>query len=286
MDLLDELATRVLVGDGAIGTLLLDQGVPLKSCFEELCVSQPDRIGTIHSEYIEAGARVIKTNTFGANAVRLARFGLEGCVREINSAAARIAQEAASGKEVIVAGSVGPLGIDAEEAARRGIDRTQCFREQMEALFDAGVELIFLETFADLPEIEIALRAKNDLGTAPAICSFAPSARGRLASGVLLAHAGDRLRATEGVIFGVNCVSGPEILPVVGREWGLIAAYPNAGSPVYRDGRFVYPATPDFLGEIALALAAKGTRLIGGCCGTNPSHIKAVAEALSNERRG
>ncbi len=149
MDLLDELQTRVLCGDGAIGTLLLEAGIPLERCFEELCVTEPDRIETIHQQYIGAGARVIETNTFGANAVRLERFGLEGRVAEINRAAAQIAAKTAQGKNVYVAGSVGPLGISGEEAAARGIDRAQCFREQIGALLEGGAQLIFFETFMD-----------------------------------------------------------------------------------------------------------------------------------------
>ena len=125
MDLLDELQTRVLCGDGAIGTMLLDAGIPLDRCFEELCLSDPDRIEKIHRQYIAVGARVIETNTFGANAVRLERFGLEGSVTEINYAAAQLAVGAALGKDVYVAGSVGPLGVSREEAMSRGIDRAQ-----------------------------------------------------------------------------------------------------------------------------------------------------------------
>ncbi len=139
MDLLDELQVRVLCGDGAMGTLLLEAGIPLAHCFEELCVTEPDRIETIHRAYIDAGARVIETNTFGANAVRLERFGLAGRVGEINRVAAEIALKSARGKDVYVGGSVGPLGISGDEAAARGIDRGDCFREQVTALLEGGV---------------------------------------------------------------------------------------------------------------------------------------------------
>jgi homocysteine S-methyltransferase len=147
MDLLDELETRIVCGDGAMGTLLLDRGVPVDRCLEELCVSEPDRIRAIHEEYIAAGARVIETNTFGANVVRLARFGFENRVREINKAAVALARQAARGKDVCIAGSVGPLGITESEAEERGIDRAECFREQIAALLEEDVDLIFLETF-------------------------------------------------------------------------------------------------------------------------------------------
>src|SRR3984893_3725829 len=146
MDLLKQLERSVVCGDGAMGTLLLDRGLPVDRCLEELCVSEPERIRAIHDEYVGAGARVIETNTFGANAVRLARVGFEGRVGEINRAAAQIALKTARGKDVYVAGSVGPLGISGDEAAVRGIDRADCFREQGGALLEGGAQLIFFET--------------------------------------------------------------------------------------------------------------------------------------------
>ena len=173
MDLLDELETRVLCGDGAIGTLLLHQGVRIERCLEELCVSDPDRIQTIHQQYVSAGARVLKTNTFGANAVRLERFGMERRVTEINRAAAGLATKVAKNKNVYVAGSVGPLGISGKDAAARGIDRAHCFSEQITALQEGGADLIFFETFTDFEEMKIALRAKKELSDLPEICSFA-----------------------------------------------------------------------------------------------------------------
>src|SRR6266446_4197426 len=129
MDLLDELQSRLVCGDGAMGTMLLDDGVPLERCFEELCLSEPDRVRKIHEAYIAAGARVIETNTFGANRVRLERFGFGDRVREINTAAAQLAQQCAHGKDVCVAGSIGPCGIAADEAQSRGIDRAAVFGE-------------------------------------------------------------------------------------------------------------------------------------------------------------
>jgi methionine synthase / methylenetetrahydrofolate reductase(NADPH) len=147
MDLLEHLQAEIVYGDGAMGTLLRNRGVPRDRCMEELCFIEPDQISSIHQEYIAAGARVIETNTFGANAVRLERFGLEDRVAEINKRAARIELKAAHGKNVWVAGSVGPLRISASEAVDRGIDRAQCFHEQMAALIEGRIGLIFLETF-------------------------------------------------------------------------------------------------------------------------------------------
>src|SRR5476649_1323023 len=242
MDLLDELQTRVLCGDGAIGTLLLEAGVPLERSFEELCVSEPDRIRTIHQEYIGAGARVIETNTFGANAVRLERFGLESRVSEINLAAARVALEAAKNKNVYVAGSVGPLGITADEAKARGINRAECFREQISALVDGGVHLLFFETFMDFEEMAIAWRTLREMGDILAICSFACASEGRLPSGILLVDAFARLHELGAKILGVNCMNGPhgtvQLLEHVPTKY-IVAAYPNAGYPKYHEGRFI-----------------------------------------------
>src|SRR4051794_26936881 len=156
-----------------MGTELLRAGVPLTRCFEELNVTEPQRIRAIHAEYVAAGARLIKTNTFGANAVRLERFGLSNSVKEFNRAAARLAKQAGQGRDVAIAGSVGPLGIDAGEAAVLGVDRADCFREQICALLDGGAEVIFLETFTDLEEMAMALRVSQEMGDCVTICSFA-----------------------------------------------------------------------------------------------------------------
>jgi homocysteine S-methyltransferase len=284
MDLLDELQTHVLCGDGAMGTLLLAAGIPLERCFEELCVMETHRIEMIHREYIAAGARVIKTNTFGANAVRLERFGLEGCVMEINRAAVQVAAKAAQGKDVYVAGSVGPLGISGEEAAARGIDRAQCFREQVEALVEGGVDLVVFETFMDFEEMEIAFRTWKEIEAGLAFCSFACGPEGRISPGMWLVDAFTQLRALGAQVVGVNCMNGPqatvELLQRVSVE-GPFSAYPNAGYPKYHEGRLVYRATPDDFARAAGEMVGQGARLIGGCCGTTPSHIRALATAIA-----
>ena len=285
MDLLDELQSRVLCGDGAMGTLLLERGIPLERCFEEICLTEPDRIRAIHQQYIDAGARVIETNTFGGNAVRLERFGLEERVAEINRAAAQIASNAAQGKNVYVAGSVGPLGITGDEAKARGIDRKQCFRDQVTALLEGGVQLIFFETFMDFEEMEIAFRARQEAGDGLTICSFACAPEGRLASGTLLVDAFAKLREQKAQIVGVNCMNGPrltvQLLKQVPVEY-LLSAYPNAGYPKYHEGRFIYHTAPDYFAKAAREMVAEGARLIGGCCGTNPKHIAAIASAIAD----
>jgi methionine synthase / methylenetetrahydrofolate reductase(NADPH) len=282
MNLLDELETQLVCGDGAMGTLLLDRGVPVDRCLEELCVSEPDRVRAIHEEYIAAGARVIETNTFGANAVRLQRFGFEDRVAEINQAAARIALEGAKGKNVCVAGSVGPLGISPHEAEDRGIDRAECFREQIAALIDAGVDIIFLETFMSFEEMEIALRARPE-SDCIVVSLFACEPEGRLQSGMPLVDAFARSRDLGAAIGGANCLSGPHAMVQLLERLpagDLLAAYPNAGYPRYTEGRYVYPIDPNYFAAAARQIAAQGARLIGGCCGTTPAHIAAVAQAL------
>jgi methionine synthase I (cobalamin-dependent) len=284
MDFLDELEAEILCGDGAIGTLLLADGVPLERCFEELCVSEPDRIRTIHEQYISAGARVIETNTFGANAVRLERFGMEGRVAEINRAAVQVARKAASGKDVFIAGSVGSLGISAAEATTRGIDRAECFREQISALLDGEVDLIFFETFMDFEEMQIAFRAKEELSELPEICSFACAPDGRLSSGMRLVDAFTNLHGQGAKVLGVNCMNGPDetirLLAGVPPEF-LVAAYPTAGTPRNVNGQLCFETTPPEFAQATRELVARGARLVGGCCGTTPAHIAAIDSVIA-----
>ena len=283
MDFLDELQDRVLPGDGAMGTALMDAGAPLESCFEELCVSQPDLVREIHAQYLAAGARLIETNSFGANAVRLAKHGFEHRVSELNWTAAQVAKDAAKGRGVYVAGSVGPLGISAEQAREQGIDRRKVFADQIGALLDGGVDLILLETFLDYEELLIALEVKQTLHHCPVVASLACGDEGRLPDGAALSTALERLRAAGADVVGVNCVNGPRamlrLLDKIPVE-GLFSAFPNAGYPEYHEGRFLYFATPDYFAKCAVALAERGVRLIGGCCGTGPRHIAAMVEAL------
>jgi methionine synthase I (cobalamin-dependent) len=284
MDFLEELEARVLCGDGAMGTVLLAEGIPLERCFEELCVSEPDRIRKIHEDYIGVGARVIETNTFGANAVRLERFGLEGRVAEINRDGVEVAKSAARGRGVYVAGSVGPLGTSAEEATARGLDRTQCFREQITALLEAGVELILFETFMDVDEMEIAFRAKKELSDIPGICSFACAPGAQLVSGMPLADSFNKLRELGAGLFGANCLNDPDgmlqLLKSLPAQH-LVAVYPTAGQPQSREGTCVYPTAPEAFAMRAREMVAAGARLIGGCCGTTPNHIAALSAAIS-----
>jgi homocysteine S-methyltransferase len=287
MDFLDELQQRVLPADGAMGTELLAAGVPAGECLEAVCLSQPDLVRGIHEKSIAAGARLIETNSFGANAVRLARHGLEGRVNEMNWTAAQLAKDAAKGTGVYVAGSVGPLGITAAEADAQGIDRHAVFLEQIGALLDGGCNLIMLETFLDLEELLIALNAKHTLHHCPVVALLAagdPAAFPGLA---------ERLRSADADVIGVNCLDGGSTLALFAQllgpdskfktenpDAGPFAAFPSAGVPQDRAGRLYYSVTPEAFAATGLALAGQGVRLIGGCCGTGTGHVAALAKAL------
>ncbi len=285
MNLLEEIQDHPLCGDGAMGTLLMERGVPAHQCFEELCLSSPELIREIYEDYLAAGARIIETNTFGANAVRLARHGLADRVNEINWHAAQLAKATAKG--AFIAGSIGPLGVSVADAAAWGIDRENCFRTQMGALLDGGVDLIFLETFQDLDELLLALRVKHSLHHCPAICSLAPNEQGRLADGICLGDAFAKLLQGDAEILGFNCVNPEEALRFVeqfAQPDTPLAAFPNAGRPRYHEGRYLYEVSPEYFAEIGALMAARGARIIGGCCGTTPSHIAALAKALAEGR--
>jgi methionine synthase I (cobalamin-dependent)/5,10-methylenetetrahydrofolate reductase len=285
MDFLEELAESVLCGDGAMGTELMSAGVPVDVCFEELTVSSPDLVARIHEAYVQAGARLIETNTFGANAARLARHRLENRVRELNQAAVRLARKTIGSRPVYLAGSIGPSGGTIHEPDNNPIDPLQLFREQAEALLDAGVDVIFLETFLDFNEIQIALDAvrKTD-PKIPVICSMVSSEEGRLPSSLPVVQAFRELTRLGANLVGVNCVTGPyamlQMLRRIPADF-LISAFPNAGYPRYHDGRFLYNLSPVYFGQAAKEFVEHGARLIGGCCGVGPEHIHEMSKSIA-----
>jgi homocysteine S-methyltransferase len=284
MDFLDELQAHILPGDSAMGTALLAAGAPADACLEELCVSRPELVREIHAQAIAAGARLIRTNSFGANTARLGRKGHEHRVSEINWSAAQLAKDVAKGTGVQIAGSVGPLGIGAAEAEARGIDRQAAFTEQIGALLDGGARVIFLETFLDLDELLLAIYVKQSLHHCPVIASLACPDDGVLPDGTPLADAFAKLRAADADIVGLNCVRGPFLatrLLANAGDPGPIAVFPSAGLPVERDGRLEWPATPEDFARAMPDLMASGAGLIGGCCGTTPAHIAAIVAALA-----
>ena len=286
MRFLDELQAGVMCGDGAMGTMLLDAGALIESCLEEFCLTRPELVGDIHRQYAAVGARILTTNSFGANFARLSRHGLESQVHAINLAAVRLARAEARATSAHVAGSVGPTGLNAEQILDRGWDRREIFRDQISILVAEGVDVIIFETFLDVDEMADALAAKQQVTRdIPAICSFACAAEGHLSSGLPLADAFTRMRAQGAEVVGVNCLQGPQatvrVLQQIAVEPGdLISAFPNAGYPRYLDGRFLYNSDPAYFARVARELVEQGARLVGGCCGTTPAQIAAMAEAI------
>ncbi|PLX84268.1 MAG: bifunctional homocysteine S-methyltransferase/methylenetetrahydrofolate reductase [Desulfuromonas sp.] len=287
---LERLAAEVLVGDGAMGTLLYSRGVPLEANFEHLNLVGPEQVRRVHEDYLRAGAQVLETNTFGASSLRLSTIGLEKKVRSINLAGARLARSVA-GSDIFVAGSVGPLirprGQDRELAPA---EKAEVLREQMEALAEGGVDLFVLETFPGLEDLELALALAVELGL-PAVAQMAFMEGGVTRDGVSAEKAARRLQAAGASALGANCGSGPrELKGVLARMAAVcdlpLSAYPNSGFPQYHDGRYIYLATPEYFAAAGKEMAEVGAALVGGCCGTTPEHIRALSLALRGVRPG
>jgi homocysteine S-methyltransferase len=270
MDLLEEMEKGVVLGDAAMGTQLLAAGAAADSCLEECCVTLPEMVTRIHEEAIAAGARVIRTNSFGANAARLARFGHERRVGELNWAAAQLARSAAKGKGVLVAGSVGPLGEASVKAQR-------LFEDQIGALLDGGAQFVVLETFQVLGEILAAIEAKHTLHHCPVVCCLACDDAGKLPDGTKLEAAFTTLHAAGADVVGVNCTAHPQSMPTLFET--VTSADPRAAFP---SAGLRHELTPADFAQLGVALADRGVRLIGGCCGTTAAHVAALSGALAN----
>lgn len=287
MNILDRLKSEVLTGDGAIGTMLYAKGVSLDSNFEHLNLVRPSLVRELALEYLAAGAQVIETNTFGANFTKLAAIGLGHKVSEINRAGALIAREAVLGHPgILVAGSVGPLGKPkGADQELTGDEMVEVFRSQCHALADGGADLLMLETFSSLEQLAAAVRAARETGL-PVSASLAFMEGGRSGDGSTVEEFCGAMEEAGADLIGANCGAGPlELVKVVRRLAGLtdkpITAYANSGFPEYRDGRYIYRATPDYFAAMAREMAEAGANLIGGCCGTTPAHIAAMAAVLS-----
>ena len=285
---IDELRSGLMLGDGAVGTLFYQRGEPLNACYDALNLDKPQTVQQIHRDYLEAGARLIETNTFGANRVKLEKFERESQVRAINEAGVRLAKEVAHPQGAFVAASVGPLTSNPSTILDAAV-KAQCYQEQIEALLGAGVDALFLETFARVEELLIALRVARSIGSTPVIASLSFSDDRHTADGLRINEAFARLREAGADIVGVNCHTGPvgterllEELSV--REGDLISVYPNAGRPEFYEGRFVYHPTPQYFADYIPRLVSQGARLIGGCCGTSPETIRAMGLVLPQFR--
>lgn len=288
LDLRKALAAQVLTGDGAMGTYLYHLGFPIGVSYEEFNLDKPDVIMDIHRQYYEAGARVIETNTYSANRDSLVKFGLEQEVAAINRAGVELARRAV-GDDAYVLGAVGSLSAGKRRTAGR--DRLLLnITEQAEALLEAKADGILLETFYVLEEMVTALQAIRSLSTdIPVLCQFATDGNGVTLDGVSYVEAFARLDAEGADAVGFNCHSGPngilralDKLPEGDPGCGLpLTVFPNAGLPGLVDGRYTYLATPEYFAETALRFAAAGARIVGGCCGTTPEHIAAIAKAIA-----
>ena len=283
---LDALDSRVLVCDGAMGTLLYAQGVFINRCFDALNLTDPSRVSAVHDEYVRAGADVIETNTFGANRIKLRSFGLAGQMREINRAGAQLARKAA-GKTVYVAGAIGPLGLRIEPWGKTAADEAEAyFREQAEALVEGGVDLLMLETFRDLNEIVAAIAAVKGSCALPIVAQMTIEDEGNSLDGTPPEQFVPALQAAGADVIGINCSIGPaHMLEALERMAGLtparLSAQPNAGRPRDIEGRTLYLTSPEYMASYARRFASARVRLVGGCCGTTPEHITQIKAALT-----
>jgi homocysteine S-methyltransferase len=290
---LKALEERALLCDGAMGTMLYEKGIFVNRCFDELNISEPSLVIDVHTRYINAGAEIIETNTFGANRYKLEKFGLENRTVEINRLAVEHAREATRDRSVFVIGSVGPLGRPI--VLNRGITPEQAheaFKEQVSALVEAKVDAIIFETISHLGEMAIALEAAREVDQeVPIIGQFTFADENNILAGASMQEAVDVLEEKGADVFGANCAVGPRtILEVITRLRTLterpLSVMPNAGSPEYVDGRLFYFATPDYFAKYTKRFINAGASLVGGCCGTTPDHIRSMAGAVKALGKG
>jgi methionine synthase I (cobalamin-dependent)/5,10-methylenetetrahydrofolate reductase len=296
MKFLDRLQTQPLLADGAMGTMLYARDIDFEECLDALNISKPDVISDIHRQYAAAGADVIETNTFGANRYKLEHHSLASNVAEINARGVELARQASRDVRagIYVAGSVGPLGVQlAPLGPVKLTDAYDVFHEQIVALADAGADLLVLETFSDINEIEQAIRAARAACDLPIVAQMSFTRDNSTTLGGTAESVATRLLELQVDVIGANCSTGPRrMLDVVSTMYGvaqykrqsipLISAMPNAGFPEVRAERLAYPARPEYFGEYASRFIAAGVRLVGGCCGTTPQHIQSMRTALDN----
>ncbi len=288
-NLLERLSTEVLLADGAMGTMLHSHGIGFDKCFDELNLSNPAAVAEIHRAYIDAGAQLILTNTFGSNRFKLSKHGLDKQMSEINRMGVELARRtvAASFKEVLVAGDIGPLGVRIAPFGRVQPEQARlAFVEQARALCEAGADLIVMETMSDLFEILEAVRAARQACDLPLVASVTFTRDDRTLLGDDPGKIARELNDAGADVIGVNCSGGPaQLLRILklmrqavpaGRFW----VKPNAGWPEQVGGRIMYPADPEYFGEYAVSFRAEGAHIVGGCCGTTPQHIAAMRRAL------
>jgi len=286
-------ADRPVLADGAMGTLLNSRGIFIYRCYDELNLSNPALILAVHEEYLQAGAEIVETNTFGANRFRLTRHGIGDKVHDINAAGARLAREAVEhlrakqAGEAWVAGSVGPLGVRLEPLGKTGLDEARtAFAEQIGVLAGNGVDLLIIETMPAMNEAHEALKAAQEVApNLPVLVMLTVDEEGNCLDGSSPVHAARVLSEWGASAIGVNCSTGPtNVLTAIEAMRGAtklpLAAMPNAGLPRAVEGRNVYLCSPEYMASFARKAIAAGAQMVGGCCGTTPNHIRAMRSAM------
>ena len=287
----ERLKDSILVADGAMGSMLHDSVGPVR-CFDELNTLEPEAVFRVHQAYIEAGAQMIETNTFGANRFKLAPLGLGDEVQRLNSRGVKIAREAreSASREVLIAGSIGPLGIGVQARHPEPAEILAVFHEQALALEERGVDLFVLETFSYIEDVLLAIEAIRSFSSLPIIAQLTYSEEGTTYGDINPLLALNMLKDKNVQVIGANCTLGPQALLPILQELANagtrpVSGMPNAGFPKREGDRIVYPkSSPAYFAEFAREAAALGVRILGGCCGTTPAHIHAMADAVKSLR--
>jgi homocysteine S-methyltransferase len=282
---LEALDDHVLVCDGAMGTMLYAKGIFINKSFDALNLTHPDLVAEVHEEYVRAGAEIVETNTFGANRIKLASFGLADKLHDINVEGVRIARRAADDR-AYVAGAIGPLGIRIEPWGKTGVEQArEYFLEQARALAEAGVDLFVLETFRDLNEIGAAIDAVRSVSDLPIIAQMTTEEDGNTLDGTPPERFAPELEQRGATVLGVNCAVGPApMLETIERMAAVttlrLSAQPNAGRPRDVEGRNLYLCSPEYMASYARRFIQHNVRVVGGCCGTTPEHIRQITAAV------
>src|SRR5438876_6086398 len=291
LDFNERLKDSILIADGAMGSML-HEAVGTQRCFDELNSTEPEAVFRVHQAYIEAGAQIIETNTFGANRFKLAPRGLGEAVQRLNSRGVKIAREAreSASREVLIAGSIGPLGLGVQSRHPADDEILDIFHEQALALEERGVDLYVLETFAYIEELLLAIDAIRSFSGLPIVAQLTYEQESTTYDDVRTADAAAQLKNKNVQVIGANCTLGPQaLLPILAELAAVddlrVSGMPNAGFPKREGDRIVYPkSSPEYFALFAREAAALGVRILGGCCGTTPAHIRAMADAVKSLR--
>ncbi|HZV60265.1 MAG TPA: bifunctional homocysteine S-methyltransferase/methylenetetrahydrofolate reductase [Candidatus Eremiobacteraceae bacterium] len=290
-DFNERVKDSILIADGAMGSML-HEAVGSQRCFDELNITEPEAVFRVHQAYIEAGAQIIETNTFGANRFKLGPLGLGEDVQRLNSRGVKLAREAreSAAREVLIAGSMGPLGLGVQARHPEPEEIRQIFLEQAVALEERGVDLFILETFSYIEEMQLAIEAIRSFSSLPIVSQLSYSEEGTTHGDLRPAGSAALLKDMNVQAIGANCTLGPQsLLPVLQELTSVgglcVSGMPNAGFPKREGDRIVYPkSSPEYFALFAREAAALGVRILGGCCGTTPAHIQAMAEAVKSLR--